>query len=684
MSTRESSPDFDSDPSTTHLANIPVQPADPRLNTLLGKYRIDRRLGQGGMGVVYEAEDTLLNRRVALKLLHDATAFDARATRQFFREARAAARLNHPQVITVHEVDQRDGVYYLAMELAEGGSLQDALRDRGPLHWREATQALLDACRGLAAAHAAGLIHRDLKPSNLIRSSGGGVKLADFGLARSEQPSAGTSTDPCRVAGTPQFMSPEQCRGERLDYRTDIYSLGATYYTLLTGRPPFAATSVVEVMFAHCSQPIPDPRADNPGIPAGCVSLAQRAMAKYPAQRHASATEMLTDLQAILAPETLVASPPLPHPATRWFRPVSRRLIFAGIILVAGLAVVLATYKPGTMVSPGSAPASQPIGWTGPFRDTIGPRGRDLALGGNVGTVAFSADHRWLAAGTSTDPCGVSLWNCATGEQRLLLAGQRIRNVVFAPNSQTLAVAAVGPDRGTVILLDVASGNEQQTFQLDGATSQNLRYLAYMFGDRLLAAGLGPAQDRKLVLWEPKVSLSPRPSLKGIEQVWSLAFAPDGRTFATSDFSGHLSFWNWPEGKRGQTFPIKDPIGAVAFSADGQTLAVAGEKGLVFCNPTSGTKPVVAENSFSSCAAFSPDGRLLALGQTNRVSLQDGRDGRLLKRLGVPPLDQGKSNNVMAVAFSPDGKVLAAATGQHRTLKLWDVSVVHDQATGGD
>ena len=167
----------------------PPVPEDARINTALGKYHICRRIGTGGMGIVYEAEDSWLKRRVALKVLNIPGTTDAQTAKRFLREARAVARLNHANVVIVHEADDHEGVFYLVMELVEGGSMQDALRARGAFDWASATRVLIDACRGLGAAHAAGLIHRDLKPSNLLCTREGVVKLADFGLAR---PSSGS------------------------------------------------------------------------------------------------------------------------------------------------------------------------------------------------------------------------------------------------------------------------------------------------------------------------------------------------------------------------------------------------------------------------------------------------------------------------------------------------------------
>src|SRR6266545_2122374 len=200
--------------------------ADSWLGRKLGKYHFTARLGQGGMGVVYEA-------------------------------------------------DHRDGTAYLVMELVRGASAQGLLQTRGALPWPEATRAVADACRGLAAAHSAGLVHRDLKPANLLIAADGVGKLADFGLARVADQGTLSATGAGRVAGTPHYMSPEQCRGEPLDARSDLYSLGATYFALLTGKPPYQRDDPLELMFAHCSQPIPDPRAGSAAVPEGCAAVVQ-------------------------------------------------------------------------------------------------------------------------------------------------------------------------------------------------------------------------------------------------------------------------------------------------------------------------------------------------------------------------------------------------------------------------
>lgn len=358
----------------------PASPRDPRIGQLLGKYNIHRRVGQGGMGVVYEAEDTLLKRRVALKFLPHAVSADPHTWQRFLLEARAAARLNHPNAVAIYEIDQRDGASYLAMEFVEGGSTHEHLKTRGPYAWPEATYILAQVCHGLQAAHTAGLIHRDIKPANIMRGRDGSVKLADFGLAKATDSSTSSITGSHSAVGTPSFMSPEQCQCETVDARSDLYALGATYYALLTGKPPYGNAGPLEVMFAHCSRPAPDPREVYPEIPAEVAAIVQKAMTKAPEARYQSSQELLAALEAVLQlPGAAVASPPRakrpstvvlldtvhgppvsPRPPdqgavpTEVYQPLpsvarAKKLLLAAAGVLAGLALGVVTFfQPGT------------------------------------------------------------------------------------------------------------------------------------------------------------------------------------------------------------------------------------------------------------------------------------------------------------------------------------------------
>ncbi len=203
----------------------------------LGKYRITGQLGKGGMGVVYSGEDLRLHRTVAIKVLAGDAALEPAAAKRFLLEARSAACLSHPNVVAIHDIGQRGQLYYMVMELVRGQSAHTLLHRSGRLSWLEATRVTADVCRGLVAAHAAGLIHRDIKPGNILLAADGTVKLADFGLARAPQLLATRLTQCGTLLGTPQYMSPEQCGCEPLDQRTDLYSLGRLVLCLAHGSP---------------------------------------------------------------------------------------------------------------------------------------------------------------------------------------------------------------------------------------------------------------------------------------------------------------------------------------------------------------------------------------------------------------------------------------------------------------
>jgi serine/threonine protein kinase len=291
------------------------------------------------MGQVYEAEDTLLKRTVALKVLSRELCGNPTMLERFLGEARAAAALNHPNVVPVYEVACVDGVYFIAMELVPGGSADAHLQRHGRFPWRNATELIARICRGLAAAHDAGMIHRDIKPANILLAEQ--PKLADFGLSR--RTAVATSlTESGVVLGTPMFMSPEQCRGERADSRSDVYSLGATFYALLTGRPPFPGANAMEMMFAHCSAPIPDPRAVVPEVPEACAAIVKRALAKEPADRFANAKEMGRALKAMLTdqPTLPIEAETAKLPALQRAAPRSRRWVL-GIVAAVALTVAV-------------------------------------------------------------------------------------------------------------------------------------------------------------------------------------------------------------------------------------------------------------------------------------------------------------------------------------------------------
>ncbi len=267
----------------------------------LGKYEIVSLLGQGGMGLVFRAFDPTIERDVAIKVLSGAVSQDATALQRFQVEARTAGKLSHPNVVTVYEIGNEGLTNYLVQEFVEGESAAAHLEERGRYAPAEATRIMIEACKGLGAAHALGLVHRDIKPANILVSRDGSVKVADFGLAKQAGAGSGV-TVAGQILGTPHFMSPEQCQSSDVDFRSDIYSLGATYYALLSGQNPYAESgSVMQVMFAHCQSDAPDPRELSSTVPKACVDVIRQAMAKRPEERYRSMEAMQRDLEAILS-----------------------------------------------------------------------------------------------------------------------------------------------------------------------------------------------------------------------------------------------------------------------------------------------------------------------------------------------------------------------------------------------
>ena len=258
-----------------------------------GRYRLGELIGTGGMGLVHRAHDDVLGRDVAVKLLADNLAADAEARRRFEREAQAAARLTHPNVVQVYDVGEEDGRPYFVMELVDGPSLADLLHTRGTLPAREVEAVAIDALRGLARAHAAGLLHRDLKPGNLMRAPDGTVKVTDFGVAQATELPQMTRTG--LVLGTLPYLAPERLTGAPASVRTDLYGLGATLLELLTGAPPDTRldTSGVQV---HGP-------GDLDTVPPSLAGLVQRCLAKDPEERPVSAEAAL---------DLLTGSAPLP------------------------------------------------------------------------------------------------------------------------------------------------------------------------------------------------------------------------------------------------------------------------------------------------------------------------------------------------------------------------------------
>jgi serine/threonine-protein kinase len=290
--------------------------------TLAGKYRIDARLNEGGMGTVYRATHVLMEKTVAIKVLRPSLAADEKIVARFSREARAASRISHPNALSVTDFgEDENGIVFLVMEFLSGRTLKQLIRDEGPLPLPRTVEILRQVGDALNAAHAQGVVHRDLKSDNIMlidTMAGDHAKVLDFGIAKINEPEGKRDTEltaPNLVIGTPQYMSPEQCSQEsEIDARSDIYSLGVILYEMLVGHVPFSADSPTMVMMKHLQEPVPSVLEERSDLPASIGRVIARAMAKLPANRYQTIAELIEDLTIAsgIAQFAPVPQPPVP------------------------------------------------------------------------------------------------------------------------------------------------------------------------------------------------------------------------------------------------------------------------------------------------------------------------------------------------------------------------------------
>ncbi|MCA1593673.1 MAG: protein kinase [Acidobacteria bacterium] len=290
---------------------------------LAGKYRIEEKIDEGGMGAVYRATHILMEKTVAIKVLHPALAADDTIVARFTREAKAASRISHPHALTVTDFgESENGVVFLVMEYLRGRTLKDIVRAEGPMPLPRVVEIIRQVCGALTAAHAEGVVHRDLKSDNImLEESGGGdwAKVLDFGIAKIQEP-VGTQdpglTAPNLIIGTPQYMSPEQCsHASEIDSRSDIYSLGVILYEMLVGHVPFTGDSPTAIMVQHMQDPPPSILEERKDLPAAVGRVVARTLAKNPEERYQSAGELSEDLTLAATGQApaVVATPTAEH-----------------------------------------------------------------------------------------------------------------------------------------------------------------------------------------------------------------------------------------------------------------------------------------------------------------------------------------------------------------------------------
>ena len=399
------------------------------------RYRIVERLGGGGAGVVYKAEDVRLGRSVALKFLSEELAEHPEALERFRREARAASALNHPNICTIYEIDESAGQPFIAMELLAGQTLHDRIAGR-PLDSEEILDVAIQSTDALEAAHRQGIAHRDIKPANIFVTTGGQVKILDFGLAKL-LPETRPLTRPGMPVGTTAYMSPEQARAEDVDARTDLFSLGAVLYEMATGRQAFGEATPALVSDAILHQSPPSISTLNPQVPAGLERIITRLLEKNRDQRYGSAAEARADLKRFRRERSFrsaaAPAPVMPHPRRRlWLYGLA--LVMIGICAGAALAWSLARWAAGPVAIRSVAVLQFDNLSAATVPDSVAAGMMDATITtmmrlGNLTVVSRTSVLNYKAAGRTLPEIGRELHVQAMVEGSLLRTGDRLRVV---------------------------------------------------------------------------------------------------------------------------------------------------------------------------------------------------------------------------------------------------------------
>jgi WD40 repeat protein len=668
----------------------------------LGGYRVLKVLGAGGMGVVFLAEDPQLQRRLALKAMKPSLAAGASAGERFLREARAMAAVRHDHIVTIHQVGEDRGVPFLAMEYLEGESLADRLHREGRLALAEVLRIGREVAVGLAAAHARGLVHRDVKPGNVwLEALGGRVKILDFGLVLPGADAAHL-TQTGIIVGTPAYMAPEQARGEAVDARGDLYSLGCVLYRMAAGQAPFQGKDTMTVFVALATQQPRPPCQLNPEVPPALDDLILRLLEKDSARRPTSAQEVIAAIQAIEE-----ALPPRPTPAPNR-RPgagvpwLARRLRVAAVLLAvlggaaflaasvvlrlaAGKAeLVIETDDPAVEVTikhPDGHPEVVVVDRRQKRRLLLQPGDYEIKVTDHGG-LRFATRKLTLTRGgreilkaelilaRAEQPPALVLPELAPVETVLgdgrLAHWDWVNTVAVSPSGAWIASGSLD---STAKVWDAATGRERCI--LKARVGSEIRCVAFHPQGKVVATG---ASSNLVQLWDAATGEELHHLRMG-QVVHTVAFRPDGKILAAMSREA-LQLWDAATGKEERTIALRDGLeaigGAFAWSPDGKTLAVRAEgAGVRLYDGATGQERRVypIPGKVISCVAWSPDGKVLAAGCRGEhgkdaakrggavVTLLDAQTGKEQATLAPDPA----GGDVLALAFRRDGSRLAAA-----------------------
>jgi serine/threonine protein kinase len=631
-------------------------PTDPSYLGRLGHFDVMRIIGRGGMGVVLEAFDSKLHRNVALKVLDPELAEDEVGKQRFCREARAAASVTHENVVAVHQVEKvpEKGIAFLVMQLISGETLEQRLTREKRLPLAEVVRISMEAAKGLAAAHALGLVHRDIKPGNiLLEGTVGRVKLTDFGLARVQEDVKLTRTG--FVSGTPLYMAPEQALGAEPDPRSDLFSLGAIMYEMASGQTPFTGSSALAIMKQITEVKQPPLKQVNPDIPEWFSEMVDELLAKKPVDRYQTAKDLAEVLEYHWA-HIRTSSDELPGVCQVEIR---RRNIQTRVMIGAVGATLLAvgliagSIFGGWFNGSGAHSAVKP-------KSAAEPIAVLKANSGSVWSVSFDPKSETVAM--ATEDGGVRLWDLKKESIKSTLDAHSgiAWHAQFANDGAFLVTAG---DDGLLKLWKPDQTEPLQIFKNANA----IRGLAIAQGGAFIYAG---GRDGTLKKFKPD---SPEAIAEHVEKksIFTAALSPDGETLATAGSNPAIQLWD------AQTLKPKlpltghaGPVYGLSFHKDGAKLASAGwDKQIRIWDASTGLllKNWDGKSGDLWSIAFSPDGTKLATaGQDGSVKLWDAESGVLLASY------YGHEATVHALAFNADGTLLASG-GRDGTARVWPV-----------